>query len=189
MSELSFGTEEKTSPLKTILIVVFCVLLGGGAFWYMNSRTITALSVPKVQLYAAHTQTAASPGSVHEVGQLGESQDDLYVVATLRIHNNISLPVYLNSIDATYTAPDDSVIDTKAPSHSDLLRLEQIFPDILPLMVKPIDLNDGILPGATTEGTVLLHFSGLTAQTWKSRKSAVITLNFAHQPPETVTIP
>ena len=43
--------------------------------------------------------------------------------------------------------------------------------------------------GATTEGTILLHFPGLTEQTWKARKSAVLTLNFTHQPPQTVTIP
>jgi len=189
MSDFTFGAEEKTSPIKSILIGAICVLIGGGAWWYMNTRTITTLSVPKVQLYAAHTVFKSDPGSVHIVGEGSHTEDDLYVAVTLSVQNNISIPIFINSIDATYTAPDDSILETKAPGHADLDRLEQIFPDLVPLMADPLAIDATIPPHATSQGTVLLHFAGLSAQTWKTRKSAVITINLAHQPAETITIP
>jgi len=187
-----FGSEEKTSPVKTILTGLICCLIGAGVFWYFQTRTTAVLSASNTQIFAPHTTFAAKGDGFHVVGQLGESEDDLYVVTTLSIKNNLNIPIFLNSIDATYTAPDDSVMDTKAISPADTARVEASFPDITPMMnagTKPFPLTDAIPANATVEGTVLLHFSGLTAQVWRSRKSATMTANFTHQAPQTITIP
>jgi len=184
-----FGSEEKTSPLKPVLILLALLTLGGAAFWFMSTRQSAALSVPKVQLYAAHTTTAAAAGGGHIVGQVAESGDDLYVAVTLHLKNNLSLPLFIDTVAATYTDATDATMDTRALGHIDLARTEDIFPALTPLTPNPFPLNLAIPAGATTEGTILLHFPGLTEQTWKARKSAVLTLNFTHQPPQTVTIP
>jgi len=184
-----FGSEEKTSPLKPVLILLAILLLGGATFWFMNTRQSAALSIPKTQLYAAHTTTAAAAGGGNIVGQAAEADDDLYVAVTLHLKNNLNLPLFIDNLTATYTDATDATLDTRALGHTDLTRTEEIFPALTPLMPNPFPLGDAIPTHATTEGTVLLHFPGLTEQTWKARKSAVLTLNFTHQPPQTVNLP
>ncbi len=189
MSDLNLGPTQQSSPLKAILISVIVLAAIAAAVFYLNPRRTHEITVPKTQFYAAHTTSKDTTGEMHIVGQLAESEDDLYVVATLNIKNNLPIPIYLNNITATYTTPQDTVIDTRAPGASDLARLKEIFPALAPMLPNPLPLDDGIPAKSTAEGTILLHFPGLTEQTWKARKSATLTLNFIHQDPQTVTIP
>ena len=189
MSDLNLGPTQQSSPLKGILIAIAVLTAVAIAVFYLTPRKTAELSVPKVQLYAAHTSTASRVGDMNVIGQLGESENDLYVATTLRIENKLHLPIFVESIDSTYTTPEGSVIDTKALSLSDISRIEETFPAISPLMANPLPFEPTIAPGTTTEGTVLLHFSGLTEQDWKIRKSATLTVNLARQSPQTSTIP
>jgi len=183
-----FGTEEKSSPLKPLLFALVAILIGGGVFWFMSSRKTAAITISRLDFYAAHTTFASKPGTMQIVGQPAQSVDDLYVVATVHLDNKLNFPVFLDSVNATYTAPDDSVIEAKAPHAADVARIEESFPALTPLMANPLPLDPAIAPGASIQGTVLLHFAGLTEQTWKARKSATLTINFTHQPPQTIPI-
>jgi len=189
MSDLNLGPPQQSSPLKSILIAIIILAAVAAAVFYFTPRKTAELSVPKVQLYAAHTTTAAQRGSFNLVGSLGESENDLYVVATVNIKNNLPIPIYLDNITATYTTPQDTVLEARAPSATDLARLEEIFPALTPLMTMPLSLSEGIPAKSTVQGTVLLHFPGLTDQTWKERKSTTLTFNYIHQTPQTVPIP
>ena len=188
MSDLNLGPSQQSSPLKGILIAIPVLAVIAFAIYYLNPRHTADITVSKTQLYAAHTTSKSMPGAPHIVGQLAESENDLYVIATLNIKNDLPIPIYFDDITATYTTPQDTVIDTRAPNTSDLARLEEIFPALSALMVKPLALSDGIPAKSTVQGTVLLHFPGLTEQTWKEGKSTTLTLNYIHQTPQTITL-
>jgi hypothetical protein len=189
MPDLNLGPTQHSSPLKSILIAIAILAAVAAAVFYFTPRRTAELSVPKVQIYAAHTTTAAQRGDFNVVGSLGENEDDLYVAVTLRVENKLRLPIFINSIDSTYTTPADTVLDTKALSLTDISRIEETFPALTPLMPNPLSFDPAIAPQSATEGTILLHFSGLTKQAWKARKSTTLTVNLAHQDPQTITIP
>jgi hypothetical protein len=190
MSDLNLGPAQTGSPVKSILIAVVVLAAIAAGIYYLNPRSTANITVPATQLYAAHTTSNdTASGEMHIVGQLAESENDLYVIATLNVHNNLPIPIFLDSVTATYTTPQDTVIDTRAPSAADLARLEQIFPALTPLLPTPFPLSDAVAAKSTVQGTVLLHFPGLTEQTWKQRKSTTLTVNFTHQAPQTVNLP
>ncbi len=189
MSDLNLGPPQQSSPLKGILIAVVILAAIAAGFFYLGPHRTADITIPKTQLYAAHTTSKSLPGAPHIVGELAESENDLYVIATLNIKNDLPIPIYLDNITATYTSPEDTVLDARAPNAADLSRLEEIFPALTALMQTPLSLNEGIPAKSTVQGTVLLHFPGLTEQTWKEHKSTTLTLNYIHQSPQTVSIP
>jgi hypothetical protein len=189
MSELNLGPAQERSPLKAILIALAILLAVAVAVFYLNPRKTAELSVTKTELYAAHTTFNAESSGVHVIGQGAHTEDDLYVVATVHIQDKLRLPIFISTITSTYTTQDNETLDTTAPGASDLARIEESFPALTPMMSHPLDLQSGIDPGGSAEGTVLLHFPGLTEKDWKARKSATLTVNLAHQAPQTITIP
>ena len=189
MSDLNLGPAEERSPLKAILIALAILIVAAVAVFYLNPRKTAELSVPKVQLYAAHTTFNAERGGVHVIGQGAHTEDDLYVVATVRIEDKLRLPIFISTVTSTYTTPGNETLDTTAPNAADLARIEESFPALTPMMPHPLDGQTQVDPGSAVEGTVLLHFPGLTGKDWKERKSATLTVNLAHQAPQTIVIP
>ena len=189
MSDLNLGPTQHSSPLKGILTAFVVLAVVAAAVFYFNPRKTAELSITKVQLHAEHTTFSSQRGSVNVIGQPASTEDDFYVVATVRLENKLHLPIFIDSFDATYTAPDNTTLDTKATSLTDISRIEETFPALQPLIANPLSFDPGIAPGTATEGTILLHFSGLTEDAWKARKSATLTVNLAHQNPVTTTLP
>ena len=189
MADLNLGPAQERSPLKAILIALAILIVAAAAVFYLNPRKTAELSVPKVQLYAARTTFNAESGGVHVIGQGAHTEDDLYVVATVRVEDKLRLPIFISTVASTYTTPANETLDTTAPSAADLARIEESFPALTPMMAHALDSQTEIAPGSAVEGTVLLHFPGLTEQDWKARKSATLTVNLAHQQPQTITIP
>jgi hypothetical protein len=189
MSDLNLGPASQSSPVKPLAAALVLLLLVGVLVYYLNPRQTAVLTLPGVQLYPTHTVFAAPPGAVHIIGHTQRAEDDLYVIATVHLENKLRLPIFIVSVDATCTAPDGSVLDARAPAPSSLARVEESFPALTPLISNPLSFDPAIGPGATTEGAVLLQFPGLTEATWKARKSATLTVNLAHQQPQTIAIP
>jgi hypothetical protein len=188
MSALTLAPTPQTTPLKSILLAII-LLAAIAAVFYLSPRRTAELTIPNVQIYAARTTTNSQQNGFRIVGQAAETDNDLYVIATVNLQNKLLLPLFIQSINATYTTTDNTVMDAQALNPSDIARLEETFPALAPLMANPLPFDPTIAPGATAKGTVLLHFSGLTEQSWKARKSATLTINLAHQSSQTVTIP
>jgi hypothetical protein len=187
MTELNLGPAPESSPLKSILIAVAVLIAIAAAVFYFNPRKTAELTVTKTELVAQTADAKHSVGGI--VGQPVETDNDLYVVVTLRIENKLRLPIFINGINAAYTPSDDAPIAVQSMRASDLPRVEEIFPTIKPLMTNPLTFDNGIDPKSAIEGTVLLQFPGITEAAWKSRKTATLTVDLAHQDPQTVTIP
>jgi hypothetical protein len=148
-----------------------------------NPRKTAVITVQKTQLFTPHTEFKQMPGSGRIIGAQAESEDNVYVVATVSITDKLRLPLFLDSVSATMTT-DAGTTQATNVSPLDLPRLEQIFPKITPLVsvpgAPPLRFEDTVSPGATRVGIVVFLFPQITAQAWAAKKSATLTVNFAH---------
>lgn len=195
--ELYLAPPPDRNALTPRLLVAALVMLAiGAAVYFLNPRKTAELSVQKVNLFTPHTEFKEMPSASHIIGALPSSEDDVYVVATVSITDKLRLPIFLSGNSATLTTASGQTVEATMISALDLPRLEQTFPQILPLVsppaAPPIHFGDeeALAPGATRVGTVVMLFPQTTAATWHSRKSATLNLELAHDAaPLTVTLP
>ena len=116
------------------------------------------------------------------------SEDDLYILATLRVDNRLRVPLTLDDITGAITAPDGAETTTSALQKNDLPNLYAVFPALVPLASAPLVRESIIQPAGRAEGMVLLHYP-IPQSEWDQRKSASITLDFYNQAPITVPLP
>jgi hypothetical protein len=164
--------------LITVALVVFLV----------NPRETSAMSVEKVQILAPHTEFKAFHGAGQVLDASPQSEDDLYVVATISVTDKIRLPLFLTNATVTLTSPDGSAVEATAISPRYYQRLEASFPALTPMLGTPIYDGDEISPGETRRGCFLVLFPGATDEIWRNKKSAVLTLNLRNQAPQTITL-
>ncbi len=185
MSELTFAQPERRSFLVPALIASAVLgLVCAVAYLYSSRHTVT-LAVTHVAVLPTHTVFKTDSKIV---GAKGEAQDDLYVLATVRIDNRLRMPLFLSDFTSTLTTADDAVTTASAVEKNDLANLYVTFPALKPLASAPLLRESTVQPGDRAEGMVLLHFP-ITQADWEQRKSATLTLDFYHQDPLTVSIP
>jgi hypothetical protein len=185
MSDLTFAQSERRSFLLPALIAISVLGLGCVLAYLYASRHTVTLAVTHVAILPTHT--VFKTGS-KVVGHQDPFEDDLYVLASVRIDDHLRVPLFLKDITATLTASDDSILTTSAIEQNDLANLYLAFPALKSLASAPLLRESTIQPGDHGEGMVILHFPIAEAE-WNQRKSASITLDFYHQDPLTVPIP
>ena len=192
--DLQIAPPPDPNPLvpKLVIAAVVMVLIGV-AIYMFNPRKTAEIVVQKTELFAPHTEFKQMPSSSRVIGAPAQSEDDVYVVATVSITDKLRLPLFLDSVSATMTTDAGSIQATNV-SPIDLPRLEQIFPQITPLVsppaAPPLRFEDTVSPGATRLGTIVFLFPQTSAKAWAAKKSASLTITFAHDAaPITVPIP
>ena len=185
MAELTFSQSERRSFLGPILIALAVLAIAGAGIYFYMPHRVADLAVTRTAILPTHTEFKTDS---RLVGAQTESQDDLYVLATVRIDDKLKLPLFLKDITATFSPADGDDITTSAVEKNDIPNLYVTFPALKSLASPPLLRETAIAPGEHAEGMVLLHFP-VTQAVWDQRKSATITLDFYHQGPLTVTIP
>ena len=169
--------------IPKILIAGVVMALLGVAIYMLNPRKTAVITVQKTELFTPHTEFKQMPGSGRIIGAQAESEDNVYVVATVSITDKLRLPLFFDSVSATMTTDAGSTQATNV-APIDFPRLEQIFPQITPLVSQPgappLKFQDTISPGETRVGTLVFLFPQISAKTWAAKKSATLTVNFAH---------
>ena len=184
MSELSFAQPERRNFLVPALIAIAVLaLVFAGIYLYVPHSTAD-LTITHLAVLPEHT-VFTSDSKV--VGQQARFDDDLYILATVRVDNRLRVPLTLDDITGTITAPDGAE-STTALQKRDLPNLYAVFPALVPLASAPLVRESIIQPAGRAEGMVLLHYPILQAE-WDQRKSASITLKFYNQDPITVPLP
>jgi hypothetical protein len=173
--------ENRLIPKLVIAGVV--MILIGVAVYLLNPRKTAEIKVQKTELFSPHTEFKQMPGNSQIIGAPSESEDDVYVVATVSITDKLRLPIFLDSVSASMTTDTGSTEATNV-SPLDLPRLEQIFPQITPLVsppaAVPLHFQDAVSPGATRVGTIVFLFPKISAKAWAAKKSATLTVNLAN---------
>lgn len=193
MADLTFSQPARrnlVAPIATAMALLGIIL---GLVLYLTPHTIAEISVSQPVIYAAHTVFKSN--SI-VVGQ-DPSQDDLYLIVTVRIQDRLRLPLFIKDFTATLTPsnPDGTPaepITSSAVQKLDIPNLYTSFPALKALAAQqsaqPLYRETRIDPGNSAEGTVLLHFP-VTQTTWNQRKTAILTMDFYHQGQLSVPIP
>jgi len=185
MPDLSFSQPERRNFLVPGIIVVVLVACALGYIYFFTPHSTAEVQVTHVAYMPLHT--SYETGS-KVVGHMNVSEDDIYVLATVRVHNNLSLPIIIKDLTGTLTPSDGPDITVSAIEKNDLDSVYEALPK-LKAMSGPSLLRDiTIAPGATAEGMVMLDYQA-TEAIWKQRKSASVTIVLYHQDPTTVPIP
>lgn len=184
MSDLTFAQSDRRNLLAPVLVAF--VLLGvvlALVLRYTPHKTAD-VSITGTSLYPAHTVFKSDSilvGSDH-------AQDDLYVLASLRIQDRLNLPLFLKDFTATLITADGEELHTSAAEKQDIPALFITFPPLEKLASTPLLRETLIPPGQSAEGMVLLHFP-VTLATWNTRKSATLNVDLYHQGPISILIP
>ncbi len=194
MPELNLGPPPERNYVPAIVISAIALIAIVVLLFVLNPRKTAEISVQKIDLFAPHTEFRQMPGASHVIGTPAQVEDDLYVLATLRIQDKLRLPIFLSSYNATLTQSDGSSVDATLVAPVQFQRLEEILPALTPLLTQsqigqPLKYSDEIDPGTTRVGYVLLLFPQITEAQWRAKTSASITFDLRDQLPQTVKLP
>ncbi len=189
MSNLDLAPETDRNFLPAVGVAVLVLIVITVIVFLVNPRETAEISVDKVQTYSPHTELKPVPGSLHVLGAEAVAEDDLYVVAKVRITDKLRLPIFVTSTTATLTGPDGNAEQATAVAPVLYPRLEEIFPMLTPMLTDPLNDGDEISPEQTRSVTVLLLFPNTTEEMWHAKKSAVLTIALRNQAAQTVTLP
>ncbi|HEY5055994.1 MAG TPA: hypothetical protein VII58_07525 [Acidobacteriaceae bacterium] len=185
MPDLSFSQPERRNFLVPAVVVITIMAIAFAlVYFFLPHRTVDA-QVTHVSFLPLHT--SYSNGS-RVIGRVDASEDDLYVLATVRVHDQLGIPLFIKDLTGAVATQDSTDITTSAVEKNDLASVYEALPSLKSMSGPPLLREIEIAPGATAEGMVMLHYS-LTEAAWKQRKSASITIDFYHQDPITVAIP
>ncbi|MGD0648247.1 MAG: hypothetical protein ABR971_09670 [Acidobacteriaceae bacterium] len=183
--DLQLAPPPDSHRLIPMLVIAAIVMTAVGVAVYMlNPRKTAEITVQKTELFAPHTEFKQTPSSSNIIGAAEVFEDDVYVVATLRIRDKLRLPIFLTNTSATLTKDDGTTLEATVISPLDLPRLEETFPQILPLVSAPapppLQFEDAIEAGTSRAGTVVLLFPLTSEKQWHAKKSATLTVHLAH---------
>jgi len=119
---------------------------------------------------------------------LSETNRILFVAATIKVDNQLRVPIYVDDFHITLTDPSGAEMTVSADSPKDLPDLETNYPGIRPLMTTPLVRNTEIDPAKSAQGTILFPLT-IPKDVWDTRKSAVVKVDLYHQPAIYLTIP
>ncbi|MFC6645081.1 hypothetical protein ACFQBQ_05630 [Granulicella cerasi] len=192
MAATQFVQEEKSSPLKPVLIAVVALALAAVAVFALYPKRSSQLTVTHAEVFAPHTQTkdTAQSSNVKVLDAPPAVEDDVYVATTLKLDNKLHVPMYFSGVTATATLADGQQVDaTVVHSDSDLRNVQLSFPQLHAMLPHPLHDSDEAPAGGALDGQVLLLFGNITGEQWKAKRSASLTLNLMHQDPMTVALP
>lgn len=175
-----------------ISIALLVLAVTALAVFYLNPRRTADLTVTEVKIFAPHTpfkELQTESKSVHVLDQAPVSEDNLYVVATVRLTNKLRLPLFISGWNATLTLADGSIQEGTPVHTRDLERLSDLLPGLGSLVKTPLHDGDQVAPSAARQGSVVILFPGLDQAAWQNRKLARLALNLRNQEAQTVTLP
>jgi len=189
MSDLTFAQAERRNFLvpAIIAIAVLAVITLVVAHYYNPVPPVAADITLTQPTYLLPEHIVFNSHSI-VVGHVDPSEDDIYVVANVRVVNRIKVPLHLNDITVVLTAPDGTQTTADAANKKDLPNLYVTFPALKPHVSDPILRGTVLQPGGEASGMVLFTFP-ITKDVWDNRKSAAISFDFVDQTPVNVLIP
>ncbi len=185
----------ESSALPAVLVSLLILAAIAAAIFYFNPHKVAEFKVSSTSTFAPHTTfgslDAATPGTgMHVLGAPTTStENDLYVVAHVRLTDKLRLPLFVSGAVAHVTLADGTELEANLLSATDLKRLEVIFPSLRQHVGDPLSDGDEVQPGQTRIADVVLPFPGQTEDLWHGKKSATLTIQLRNQEAQTAELP
>lgn len=184
VSELKFTQPARRNLLVPILIALFLLGIAIALVLRYTPHRTAEITILRTTIYPTHT---VYKGDSILVGR-DRSQDDLYVLATVRVEDRLNLPLFIKDLTGTLVTSDGEKIETSAVQKNEFENLYTSFPALRPLSSPPLLRETAIDTGKSAEGMVLLHFP-VTKEAWNQRQSATLNIVLYHQEPVSIKIP
>jgi hypothetical protein len=184
VSDLSFSQPARRNLLAPVLIAFLILGIALALVLRYTPHRIADITITHTSVFPAHTTYA---GNTIMVGR-NQSQDDLYVVAQVRIDDRLNLPLFLKDFTGAMTTAEGEQIAGTAAEKQDLETIYSTFPAIRPMASEPLLRETLISPGGSAQGMVLLHFP-VSQSVWDHRRSAKLNIALYHQGEISVSIP
>jgi hypothetical protein len=183
VSDLKFAQPARRNLLVPVLLAFLILGIVLALVLRYTPHKTADLTITRTAVYPTHTVFKSD--SIIVANQ--HTEDDLYVLTTLRIDDRLHLPLFLKDFTATLTTAEGEEITTSAVEKLDLENVYTSFPDLRPLSSEPLLRDTMISPGQSAEGMILLHFP-VTQAVWDHRRSAVLNVDLYHQGQQDVLI-
>jgi len=182
--ELSFSQPERRSFLVPILLALAALALA--IVVAIHFFPATTVNIDHIHTDILPTETKLKGSTI--VG-LSETYKVLYVASTIKVDNQLRVPLYLDNFHLTLTMPDDSELTVQAAGKHDIPDIELNYPALKPFLTNQLQRETALEPGKSASGTVLFPLNKVDKALWDQRKSAVIKVDLYHQPAVYTTIP
>ncbi len=184
MPELSFSQPERRSFLVPVLLALAALALA--ILIAIHFFPATTVNIDHIHTDILPTETKLKGSTV--IG-LSDTERVLYVASTIKVDNQLRVPIYLDDFHLTLTMPDDSEMTVEAAEKHDIPDLELNYPALKPMLTDQLQRETAIEPGKSASGTVLFPLNKIDKTIWDRRKSAVVKVDLYHQPAVYTTIP
>jgi hypothetical protein len=184
VSDLRFSQPARRNLLAPVLIAFLILGLAIALLLRFTPRSTAKVNIQHTALYSTHTVFKSDSILVGR----DRSQDDLYVVVTIRMEDRLNLPLFIKDLTATLETADGEKLETSAVQKQDFQNLFTTYPALRPLAGNPLLRDTLIESGKAAEGTVVLHFP-VTEDAWNHRRQATLHIALYHQGRIAVVIP
>ena len=184
MSDLQFAQPARRNLLVPVLLAFLILGIVLALFLRLIPNHTADLAITHTAVYPAHTVFKSE--SMVVANQRAE--DNLYVLATLRIDDRLHVPLFLKDFTATLTTAEGEEVTSSAIEKQDLDAVYTSFPEVKALATTPLLRETMINPGNSAEGMVLLRFP-VTQDVWDRRRSATLNIELYHQGQQSILIP
>ena len=191
MAEMKLDGGDKRQGNMLVPILVAVILLAALGAWFAKVYLHPEITAKPGPLQAFEYTANYTRGSGILVG---ENQSDVvtYVIADISLRDNTEVPLFLKSIDGTFTMEDGTVMTASAIEKADLPRLAAMFPamkaKVDAVAPEPLLRESSIGPGATGHGYVIFAYN-VPQAIWDKRKAADVTVAFYHHDNVKVNLP
>ncbi len=191
MAEMKLDGGDKQQRGMLVPILVALVILAVVGAWFAK-----VYLHPEVTSKAGNLQTFEYEAKYARGGGMlvGENQSEIvtYVIADISLKDNTEVPLFLKTIDGSFTMDDGTVMTANAIEKADLPRLAAMFPAMKPkvdaVAPEPLLRESSIAPGATGHGYVIFAYN-VPQAVWDKRKAADVTISFYHHETVKVDLP
>jgi hypothetical protein len=187
--KLDGGEAKQRSMLVPILLAILVLAAGGAWFAKVYLHPEVTGSVDKVALFPVHSVFKRPAGTV--VGE-DQMEDALYVIANVNLKDHTEVPLFIKSLDGTFTTDDGLEVHASAIEKADLPRLAAMFPKMKAAVdaagSAPLLRESSIPTGGSGSGYVIFVYN-VPQPIWEKRKAATVKIDFYHQDPVTLQIP
>jgi hypothetical protein len=184
VSDLQFAQPARRNLLVPVLLAFLILGIVLALFLRLIPNHTADLAITHTAVYPAHTVFKSE--SMVIANQRAE--DNLYVLATLRIDDRLHVPLFLKDFTATLTTAEGEEVTSSAVEQHDLDAVYTSFPEVKALATTPLLRETMINPGNSAEGMVLLRFP-VTQDVWDRRRSATLNVELYHQGQQSIPIP
>jgi hypothetical protein len=181
--QLTFAQPARRNLLVPVLIAFLVLGFAIALVIRIGPHRTADLTITHTAVFPAHTVLKSDSIVVGS----DRTQDDLYILTTLRIEDNLRLPLFLKDFTATLTSREGQQFTTSATEQQDLATVLTVYPALKNLASTPLFRETMVAPGQSAEGMILLRFP-VDQGTWDHRQTAFLHIDFYHQEQQSILI-